>query len=402
MHVSRSLLASRIAVQRTLALPNRSFSVSLARPDAALKKSHDDAVESQKHHDKSLSEGHSLNRSTHARKHQDLHTQEVSNAKHQRDGRSGSPSEIDAVNLAHGKSGGSGSPGKDFQPGEKGEQVGGHAASGQPLSPEEGMKGTSKAPAGTDDSNAAGLGQTIKNVFGGGPTQGQKTGFHTYTRLYNGAKAAPESAVDKGARKSKDDKVSGMQSPHLPHHKAGEGDKMPAVKNNASLPSKKGDASKQQVRHASTKPGRPVGTADTAGSPAVNPSSGTHGPSFKGGDPSAKYTHVVGSPEPDSHQAGYRYASTTSDGSKPSGTDSRSSTSTSPYPDHGMMEGVPKNAAGIGSSNQLTRDSLKPADEAVAAQEVGQAGDDVGGRGQRKGPPEFVEVEDTLPKPIKQ
>jgi len=224
--------------------------------------------------------------------------------------------------------------------------------------------------------------------------------------------AVPESAVDKGARDPKDTNVKGEQSQHLPHHAPGQGDKMSAVKNSASLPSKQGKAGSPKSFSTSTfasSDSRPTGTANSPGSKAVDPSTGTHSPSFapKTG-PSATYTHVVGTPEPDSHKTGYQYSTTSESGHLPSGTAPRSSTSTSEYPKHAATDDILKNEAGIGSSNEKIDETLKGADEMVAKQEVGQAGDDVGGRQQQPGgrayavPPDVGEIEeDTLPKPIK-
>lgn len=224
------------------------------------------------------------------------------------------------------------------------------------------------------------MGQAAKNFVGKGPA----SGFHTYART--SYPSVPESAVDKGARKPKEKDVEGAQNSHLPHHNAGEGDKMPAVKNNASLPSKQGDASHKKATQAHNVAGdRKVGTANTAGTRAVDPSTQTHSPSFAPqAGPQATYTHVVNAPEPSSHKSAYAYSTQTPDGSKPSGSEPRSSTSTSPYPEH-TTAGILKNEAGIGSSNDAVQEPLKGADEMVAKQQLGGAGDDVGGRGQKRG-----------------
>lgn len=191
--------------------------------------------------------------------------------------------------------------------------------------------------------------------------------------------AVPESAVDKGAREPKDTNVKGEQSQHLPHHAPGQGDKMPAVKNSASLPSKQGKAGSPKSFSTSAwaaSDERLTGTANSPGSRAVDPSTGTHSPSFspKTG-PKATYTHVIGTPEPDSHQTAYQYSTTSESGHLPSGTAPRSSTSTSEYPKHAATDEILKNEAGVGSSNGKIDQSLKGADEMVAKQEVGQAGD---------------------------
>ena len=256
----------------------------------------------------------------------------------------------------------------------------------------EGMSGTSDAPkAGT----GSGLGQAVKNMLGGGPTNG----FHTYARIRMPS-SVPEEAVKKGARKPKEMDVGGEQTPHLPHHSEGQGDKMPAVRNSASLPSKMGDKSStkaNQVAATGTNEGkgpshemRPTGTASSPGSRAVDPSQAKHSPSFSPSvGPSATYTHVIGTPEPDSHQQAYTYSTESANGSPPSGIAPRSSTSTSPYPNH-TTDGILKNEAGIGSSNSMINEPLKGADEMMDKQdsgavEAGQAGDDVGGRGQTGG-----------------
>ena len=259
------------------------------------------------------------------------------------------------------------------------------------------MKGTSEAP---NSGTFSGIGQAAKNVFGGGPTNG----FHTYARI-SMPSSVPEKAIDKGARKPKDTGVGAEQSPHLPHHPEGEGDKMPAVRDSASLPSKKGSksssssspSSKLAAKGTGTNLGkgpsaemRPTGTASSPGSRAVDPSKARHSPSFSPSTgAAATYTHVIGTPEPDSHQQAYMYSTESASGQPPSGTAPRSSTSTSPYPTH-TTDGILKNEAGIGSSNDMVKESLQGAKEAVAKQdagavEVGQAGDDVAGRGQTGG-----------------
>lgn len=251
------------------------------------------------------------------------------------------------------------------------------------------MTGTKDAPKNTTWSA---LGEQAKNFVGKGPA----SGFHTYARS-RFPSSVPESAVDKGARKPKDTKVGGAQSEHLPHHAPGEGDKMPAVKNSASLPSKKGDASHQTKRSMSSKSagqtatdynqpgGRATGTATTPGSRAVDPESKIHSPSFApNSGAQATYTHVVGSPDPDSHKTKYNYSTQTSSGGIPSGTAPRSSTSSSPY-NEATTAGILKNEAGIGSSNDKISDTLKGADEMVEKQALGGAGDDVGGRGEARG-----------------
>lgn len=279
-----------------------------------------------------------------------------------------------------------------------------------------------KAPS---SSTLGGLGEVAKNVFGGGPTNG----FHTYARLRY-ATGVPDEAVEKGARKQKDTGVGAEQTPHLPHHNEGEGDKMPAVQNNASLPSKQGKAedipSKKQADKEGSSVGkkgtnmgkgpgaetRPTGTQHTPGSRAIDPATSTHSPSASPRTGAqATYAHVIGSPEPDSHQTAYQYSSKTPSGAIPSGSAPRSSTSTDTYSGH-TTSGILKNESGIGSSNEMIKDPLpkEAADQMVDKQEVGQAGDDVGGRqahqsgGREYAPPSDLkngEIEDTLPKPIK-
>jgi len=396
--------------------------------DAAQDKSHQDAISAnQKETD--AGQKHSLDRSNDARGAQDLHTEAVTAAAEQKDGKSDSGSAGDAVNMAHGKSTGASEAqrkaaatpeGSGYQPGQKGDQVGGGFGGHEGQQAGEGMGAKEEAPvAGT----FKGAGQFVKNVIGKGPSAG--SGFHTYARLRYPS-SVPEEAVDKGARKPKDTGTGAEQTQHLPHHPAGEGDKMPAVKDNASLPSKKGniDGDKKKPVKASgnqTNAGqgpamekRPTGTATAPGSRAVDPKSGIHSPSFApNAGPSATYTHIIGTPEPDSYQTSYQYSSSTSGGGVPSGSAPRSSTSASPY--SAVVDKLPKNEAGIGSSNKMIRDPLKGADEMVAQMdksgtmpEPGQAGDDAG-RGEAVGqvgglnqPPDVGTIpEDTLPKPIK-
>ncbi|CAD6569895.1 MAG: hypothetical protein CYPHOPRED_003645 [Cyphobasidiales sp. Tagirdzhanova-0007] len=396
--------------------------------DAAMQKNYEDAKKGDAAPEPN-SEGHSLDRTGHAMGAQDAHTEQLTKAHDQRGSGRDSGSQ-DAIDLSSGENHGKAeakrkanatSEGSKFQPGQGGDQVGGKGGETDGKGGElggavygEGMSGTSDAPkAGT----GSGLGQAVKNMLGGGPTNG----FHTYARIRMPS-SVPEEAVKKGARKPKEMDVGGEQTPHLPHHSEGQGDKMPAVRNSASLPSKMGDKSStkaNQVAATGTNEGkgpshemRPTGTASSPGSRAVDPSQAKHSPSFSPSvGPSATYTHVIGTPEPDSHQQAYTYSTESANGSPPSGIAPRSSTSTSPYPNH-TTDGILKNEAGIGSSNSMINEPLKGADEMMDKQdsgavEAGQAGDDVGGRGQTGGrpynpPPDVGEIEqDTLPKAIK-
>jgi len=375
--------------------------------DPAMKKSHDDAAYAQDQKEP-FSEGHSLDRKDQSRTFQDKHTKELDNAQKHRaagsqagigaDAASGGTESSQDAREAHR------TPSmKKFQPGQSGEQIGGAGSPKDGRQPGEGMSGTEKAPA---TKTGSGVKDFVKNLGGGGPTNG----FHTYARSRMPARAVPDEAVEKGARKPKDTGVGAEQSPHLPHHPPGEGDKMPAVKNNAGLPSKGGktpSGSGQQKSSFHTYAARystirPTGTANTPGSQAVDPNAGVNSPS-DGSGPSAAYTHVKGNPEPDSHQKGYEFASAGSGGGMPSGTAPRSSTSAAAYPDHGAMKGIKKDEAGVGSSTKMHQDPLKPADEMVDLQrpEVGQAGDDAGGRAYTPPPDVGSNIEDTLPKPIK-
>ena len=232
--------------------------------------------------------------------------------------------------------------------------------------------------------------------------------------------SVPDTAVDKGARKPKTTGTGAEQTPHLPHHNEGEGDKMPAVKDNASLPSKKGNIDSEKTKPAKASgtnkhqgpfaEERPTGTSGTPGSRAIDTSTQTHSPSFSKDGPSATYTHEVGSPHPDSYQSNYQY----SDAKGISGTEARSSTSTSTYYD-ALTKDLPKNEAGIGSSNHMIRNPLKGQDEMMAKMDPsgttqpGQQGkDNPAARGESKGqlgglnqPPDVGQIpEDTLPKPL--
>lgn len=226
------------------------------------------------------------------------------------------------------------------------------------------MVGQDKAPS---SGTASGVGDALKNMVGKGPASGK--GFHTCAALHYPS-SVPKEAEDKGARKKKDTGVGAEQTPHLPHHNAGEGDKMPAVQDNASLPSKKGnidDDKKKPVKAKVTNkhqgPGaekRPTGTSSSPGSRAVDEESQTHSPSFSKDGPSATYTHVIGKPEPDSFQSNYQFSDTSGSGSQ-----ARSSTSNSSY-NEAVTRNLPKNEAGIGSSNHMIRDSLRGQDEMMA------------------------------------
>lgn len=371
-------------------------------------------------------EGHSLDNMKRPRNEQDAHTEQLTKGHKQAEGTEGNQASSDAINLTHGETGGaaeksrkkwSTSEGQKFQPGQGGEQIG---SSGAGKQPKEGKVGQDSVPsAGT----LSGVGDALKNMVGQGPASGK--GFHTYAALRYPS-STPEEAVDKGARKPKDTGVGAEQTPHLPHHNAGEGDSMPAVKDNASLPSKKGsiDDKKKKPAKASGKgtnahqgpsgEERPTGTSGTPGSRAVDPSTQTHSPSFSQDGPSATYTHVVGSPDPDSHKTKYQYADSANSEGAISGTASRSSTSTSTYY-NALTKDLPKNEAGIGSSNHMIRDPLKGADEMMAKMDPngtsngGQQGaDHAAARGEAKGqvggrnqPPDVGQIpEDTLPKPI--
>lgn len=268
----------------------------------------------------------------------------------------------------------------------------------------EGKTGTEEAPS---SSTLGGLGQFAKNVIGQGPASGKS--FHTYAGpLRAKATSTPSEAVDKGARKPKDTGVGAEQTPHLPHHKAGEGDQLPAVKNNAGLPSKGGktpsDKGEKQTNSGKgpSHEARPVGTANSPGSRAVDPASSTHSPSWMPETgPKATYEHVTNTPEPSSYKTSYAYSETMPDGAVPSGKAPRSSTTDDAY-NEVTTAGILKREAGIGSSNKTHFNNQDEAGEMVAemvGKYPGQAGDDVGGRAQ-KPPPDTAQeiglnVEDT-------
>lgn len=188
---------------------------------------------------------------------------------------------------------------------------------------------------------------------------------------------------------------------------------MPAVKNNAGLPSKGGKTPSDKPsgkRHASTNAGqgpgqdaRPTGTASSPGSRAVDPKTGTHSPSFAPeSGPSATYEHVTNSPEPSSHKTKYAYSETMPSGAVPSGQAPRSSTSPDAY-NSITTSGILKQEAGIGSSNKTHKNNQDEAGEMVeemmGGKYPGQEGDDAGGRS-RAPPPDVasqvgIEIEDT-------
>lgn len=154
----------------------------------------------------------------------------------------------------------------------------------------EGIVGEGEAPS---NRTWSAFGQVAKNIVGRGPTS---KGLHTSAAArYPSSSSVPKEAVDKGARKPKDTKVKGEQSAHLPHHEAGAGDEMPAVKNDASLPSKKGKSgSGQQGSSSTSEKGanlqkgpaheqRPTGTSSAPGSRAVDLDKKEHSPSFENG-----------------------------------------------------------------------------------------------------------------------
>ncbi|KAK9894962.1 hypothetical protein P389DRAFT_86836 [Cystobasidium minutum MCA 4210] len=355
-------------------------------------KNHDEA---QKGHSQQspFSEGHSVDRSKSNMRFQDTQSQEATKAREERDG-GYSNSGIDTANLSHGNTAGQA---------EKQRQA-------NSTSSEEGKKGTEEAPS---SSTLGGLGQFAKNIIGQGPASGKS--FHTYAGpLRAKATTTPSEAVDKGARKPKDTGVGAEQTPHLPHHNPGEGDQLPAVKNNAGLPSKGGktpsDKGEKGVNSGKgpSHEARPVGTASTPGSRAVDPATSTHSPSWMPETgPKATYTHVTNQPEPDSHKAEYAFSESMPDGAVPSGKAGRSSTSRDAYNEN-TTSGILKREAGVGSSNKAHWNNQDEAGEMVdemVGKYPGQEGDDAGGRNQ-KPPPDAAQeiglhVEDTLPKPIK-
>lgn len=138
----------------------------------------------------------------------------------------------------------------------------------------EGVVGHDDAPS---NRTWSAMGQVAKNILGNGPAS---KGFHTVGPR-RATSSVPDEAVDKGARKPKDPKVGGKQSAHLPHHEADTGDRMPAVKDSASLPSKKKGATSQQSEHAQSSD--PVGTEQGPGSKAIDADKREHSPSFENG-----------------------------------------------------------------------------------------------------------------------
>lgn len=284
--------------------------------------------------------------------------------------------------------------------------VGGAAASDEPLKEGEGKLGKEEAPSA---STLGGLGQFAKNIVGQGPASGKS--FHTYAGpLRAKASSTPSEAVDKGARKPKDTGVGAEQTPHLPHHNAGEGDQLPAVKNNAGLPSKGGQTpsgdKQQKTKGLNTGKGpgheaRPVGTASSPGSRAVDPGSSTHSPSWMPETgPKATYKHVTNEPEPSSFKDNYVFSETMPDGAVPSGKAPRSSTTDDAY-NEVTTAGILKREAGIGSSNKTHFNNQDEAGEMVeemVGKYPGQEGDDAGARGAP--PPDAaqqvgIEIEDT-------
>ena len=161
-------------------------------------------------------------------------------------------------------------------------------STGQGKQEGEGMVGQGDAPS---NRTWSALGQIAKNVIGSGPAS---KGFHSYAAA-RAAHSVPDKAVEKGARKPKDTSVGGEQTPHLKHHAEGRGDEMPAVKDSASLPSKKGAQSGKEGTEVSSsgkgvnlgkgpsQRARPTGTADTPGSRAVDFDKARHTPSFEDG-----------------------------------------------------------------------------------------------------------------------
>lgn len=287
--------------------------------------------------------------------------------------------------------------------------VGGASANEEPLKEGEGIGSKEEAPSA---STLGGMGQFAKNIIGQGPASGKS--FHTYAGpLRNRSTSVPGEAVDQGARKPKDTGVGAEQTPHLPHHRAGEGDKMPAVKNDAGLPSKGGKKPAGKApsgkRNKSTNAGkgpsheaRPVGTASSPGSRAVDPKTGTHSPSWMPeSGPKATYEHVVNQPEPSSYKTNYAYSESMPDGAVPSGQAPRSSTSPDSY-NPATTGGILKREAGIGSSNKTHFNNQDEAGEMVeemVGKYPGQEGDDAGGRSQAP-PPDVanqigIEIEDT-------
>lgn len=92
------------------------------------------------------------------------------------------------------------------------------------------------------------------------------------------------------------------------------------------------------------------------------------------------------------------------------GKGARSSSSSDTY-NEALTANLPKNEAGIGSSNHMIRDALKGADEMVAKMDpAGTKGEvkNPAGRGESRGqlgglnqPPDVGQIpEDTLPKPL--
>jgi hypothetical protein len=182
----------------------------------------------------------------------------------------------DAINRSRGRQDDSPLKRPDFQPGQGGEQIGGHGRD-----PSEGSKGTQRA---ATSSTSPGIFGWVKKSLGIG---GHKR-FHTST--YSSVEGKPP---------YRDDHVI------------------------------------KPKEHKPTWVGWPEGSHILVANPR----------------PSADYTHVRGTPEPDSYRRGYEFVE-----GKPSGSLPKSSTSTDP-PHATLPFDHPRNAKGVGSSHRVIRES---------------------------------------------
>jgi hypothetical protein len=211
----------------------------------------------------------------------DVQSQEVHKAFKEADHLSTEKGSTDAINRSRGpqEEGPVKRPG--FQPGQEGEQIGGHGKK-----PSEGQSGEQRAAHSTTDKGFLG---TVRDFLG----IGSKREFHRSALLAQ-HQAAGE---DEGERipKPKEQKPSWVGRPEESHIL--------------------------------------VSTSQ----------------------PSAEYTHVKGTPEPDSYRRGYEYVH-----GKPSGILPRSSTSTDP-PHTSLPFDHPRNPEGVGLSSAMIRESADAA-----------------------------------------
>jgi hypothetical protein len=199
----------------------------------------------------------------------------------------------DAINRSRGRQDDSPIKRPGFQPGQDGEQIGGHGKE-----PMEGSKGERRA---ATSSTSPGLFGSIKKILGIGSSDRRR--FHTsaYSSVQS-SRQRPSPSNDEHVIKPKEHKPDWV--------------------------------------------GRPEESHILVSTP----------------QPSAEYTHVRGTPEPDSYQRGYEYVH-----GKPSGAIAASSTSTDP-PHSTLPLDQPRNAKGVGSSHAVIRES---ADAAASLQNEG-------------------------------